>query len=73
MRFHEEAPLPQLLLALTGLLCGMAGTIMWQNPDWLVDLPEYRLAGLLVYQGMLLPPVLGIGSLIFPRMGVTAS
>lgn len=68
IRFRKESPPPQLLLALTGLLCGIAGTILWQNPEWIVDLPTYRLAGLLVYQGLLLPPVLGIGSFIFPRI-----
>jgi lysophospholipase L1-like esterase len=30
--------------------------------------PSFRLAGLLLYQGLLLPPVLGIGSFLFPRI-----
>jgi hypothetical protein len=34
----------------------------------LADPQRFRLAGLLLYQGLLLPPVLGIGSFIFPRM-----
>jgi len=67
VKFRKEPP-PQLLLALTGLLCGLAGTLMWLNPDWIVSLENYRMAGLLVYQGLLLLPVLGIGSFIFPRI-----
>jgi hypothetical protein len=57
-----------MLLAVTGLLCGIAGTLMWLDPDLILQPERYRLAGLLLYQGMLLPPVLGIGSFIFPRM-----
>ena len=68
VKFRQEAPPPQLLLALTGLLCGIAGTAMWLNPDWIATPERYRLAGLLVYQGLLLPPVLGIGSFLFPRI-----
>lgn len=68
VRFRREAPPPQMLLALTGLGCGLAGTAMWLSPDWLNSLERIRLAGLLVYQGLLLPPVLGIGSFIFPRI-----
>jgi uncharacterized protein involved in response to NO len=67
-RFRKEAPPPQMLLALTGLLCGIAGTAMGLNPQWIASPENYRLAGLLVYQGLLLPPVLGIGSFIFPRI-----
>lgn len=68
IRFRKEAPPPQMMLALTGLLCGIAGTAMWLSPDWISTPAAYRLAGLLLYQGMLLPPVLGIGSFIFPRI-----
>ncbi len=68
VKFRQEAPPPQLILALTGLLCGIAGTTMWLNPDWTATPERYRLAGLLVYQGLLLPPVLGIGSFLFPRI-----
>ncbi len=67
-KFREDAPPPQMLLALTGLVCGLAGTAMWLNPNWIASPENYRLAGLLVYQGLLLPPVLGIGSFIFPRI-----
>jgi uncharacterized protein involved in response to NO len=68
VRFRKELPPPQMLLALTGLLCGCAGTALWLDPATLNSPERYRLAGLLLYQGMLLPPVLGIGSFLFPRM-----
>jgi uncharacterized protein involved in response to NO len=66
--FRKDAPPPQMLLALTGLLCGLAGTVMLLNAGWIVSPENHRLAGLLLYQGMMLPPVLGIGSFIFPRI-----
>ncbi len=68
VRFRKEAPPPQMLLALTGLLCGISGSVMWLNADLMAQQGPLRLAGLLVYQGLLLPPVLGIGSFIFPRI-----
>lgn len=68
IRFRKDAPPPQMLLALTGLLCGIAGTIMFLLPNHFRSPESARLAGLLLYQGMLLPPVLGIGSFIFPRI-----
>lgn len=68
VRFRRDAPPPQMLLAATGLACGIAGTVLLQ-PDWsLSDPGRLRLAQLLLYQGLLLPPVLGIGSFVFPRM-----
>lgn len=68
IRFRQEPPPPQLFLALTGLLCGMAGALMFRSDSVLTSPPAYRLAGLLLYQGLLLPPVLGIGSFLFPRI-----
>lgn len=68
VRFRKEAPPPQMLLALTGLACGLAGAAMQLSPDTAMDLRRLRLANLLLYQGLLLPPVLGIGSFVFPRM-----
>lgn len=68
LRFREERPPPQLLLALTGLLCGAAGAAMLALPQIFAEARLYRLAFLLLYQGLLLPPVLGIGSFIFPRI-----
>ena len=67
-RFRREWPPPQMLLALTGLLCGLAGTALWLWPGATEEVPGRRLAGLLLYQGLLLAPVLGIGSFLFPRI-----
>lgn len=68
IRFRKEAPPPQMLLALTGLACGIAGAALQLSPATLIDPQRLRLANLLLYQGLLLPPVLGIGSFVFPRM-----
>lgn len=68
VKFRKEAPPPQMLLALTGLACGIAGAAMLQNPSTMLDPHRLRLANLLLYQGLLLTPVLGIGSFVFPRM-----
>ncbi len=66
--FRKDLPPPQLLLALTGLICGIAGATLSLLPSTGMDLSKLRLAQLLLYQGLLLPPVLGIGSFLFPRM-----
>jgi len=68
VKFGKEAPPPQMLLALTGLICGLAGTVLHLSGVSFQNLSLYRLANLLLYQGLLLPPVLGIGSFVFPRM-----
>lgn len=68
LRFRSESPPPQMVLALTGLLCGMAGTLMWLWPALTGSSAAFRLAGLLVHEGFLLLPVLGVGSFLFPRM-----
>ena len=68
VRFRQEPPPPQLLLALTGLLCGMAGALMFRSDAVLGNPASYRLASLLLYQGLLLPPVLSIGTFLFPRI-----
>ena len=67
-RFRKEMPPPQMLLALTGLGCGIAGAVMLGFPALAATPEGYRLAGLLLYQGLLLPPVLGIGAFLFPRL-----
>lgn len=68
LRYARSAPPPQMLLALTGLLCALAGTWIVRDLQNLADPVRWRLGGLLLYQGLLLPPVLGIGSFLFPRM-----
>jgi len=66
--FRRSTPPPPLLLAGTGLLCGFAGTALWLNPAWHSTAPLYRLAGLLLYQGFLLAPIMGVGVFLFPRL-----
>jgi uncharacterized protein involved in response to NO len=68
VKFRTEAPPPQLLLALTGLVCGISGAALLLSSATLLDPQRLRLANLLLYQGLLLPPVLGIGAFVFPRM-----
>ncbi len=68
VKFRKEAPPPQLLLALTGLICGITGASLLLSNATLMNLQLLRLANLLLYQGLLLPPVLGIGAFVFPRM-----
>lgn len=66
--FRKEWPPPAMLLAATGLACGIAGTILWLNPAWMERPDIRRLAGLLLYQGFLLGPVMGVGIFLFPRL-----
>lgn len=68
IRFRKVAPPPQMLLAMTGLACGIAGATMMLFPSTWLAASRLRLANLFLYQGLLLPPVLGIGSFVFPRM-----
>jgi uncharacterized protein involved in response to NO len=66
--FRKEWPPPAMLLAATGLVCGIAGTILWLNPAWVARPDIQRFAGLLLYQGFLLGPVMGVGIFLFPRL-----
>jgi uncharacterized protein involved in response to NO len=67
-RFLSESPPPQMVLAIMGLLCGMAGSVIWLRPDWMSSPAAFRMAGLLVHEGFLLLPVLGVGSFFVPRV-----
>lgn len=66
--FRKSMPPPAMLLAATGLICGIAGTVIGLNPAWLEMPGIQRLAGLLLYQGFLLGPVMGVGIFLFPRL-----
>ncbi len=68
LKFRRDAPPPQMVLALGGILSGISGAAMMIVPAWGTDPRVARLAQLLLYQGMLLLPVLGIGSFLFPRI-----
>jgi len=63
-----DAPPPAMLLTATGLLCGIAGAVMWLRDGWHNTAVTYRLAGLLLHQGFLLGPVMGVGSFLLPRL-----
>lgn len=66
--FRKESPPPPLVLAAAGILCGISGTLLWLNPEWMKTTAVYRLAGLLLNQGFLLGPVMGVGIFFFPRL-----
>ncbi len=66
--FRKDLPPPPLLLAGTGLLCGLVGVSMWCVPGWIRTPQTYQLAGLLLNQGFLLGPVMGVGIFLFPRL-----
>lgn len=59
---------PQLFLSLSGIACAIIGSLMLVFPSWQATMPIYHLARLLLFQGFLLLPILGIGSFLFPRM-----
>jgi len=68
LTWGRDSPPPHWPLTATGLLCGVAGSTLLLLPDTTASAGRLRLAHLLLYQGLLLPPVLGIGSFFFPRL-----
>jgi len=66
--FRKDAPPPQMILALAGILSALAGTALGMQESGMDDPDRKRLAQLLLHQGFLLPPVLGVGAFIFPRI-----
>ena len=66
--FRRDLPPPPLLLAAVGILCGLVGTVLWLNPAWMTSIERYRFAGLLLNQGFLLAPIMGVGIFLFPRL-----
>jgi uncharacterized protein involved in response to NO len=65
---HQDPPPPALSLALVGLSCGAVGAIMLALPRPISDPAYFRLAHLLLYQGLLLLPVLALAPLLVPRL-----
>jgi uncharacterized protein involved in response to NO len=63
-----SSPPPAMLLAAIGLACGCVGALLWLLPASLESASLHRLAGLLLYHGFLLGPVMGVGSFLFPRL-----
>lgn len=68
VRSREDRPPPQMLLALTGVACGTAGALLLSWPGMAGYAAGHRFASLLLYQGFLLAPVMGVGSFLFPRI-----
>jgi uncharacterized protein involved in response to NO len=66
--FRKSLPPPPFLLAAIGLLCGLAGMLIGCIPSLAATASLYRLAGLLLNQGFLLGPVMGVGIFLFPRL-----
>ncbi len=65
---RQEAPPPGLILATAGVLSGCFGVGMLASPG-LDEEPQAQILGrLLLYQGTLLAPVLGVGVFLFPRI-----
>ena len=63
-----DLPPPGFVLVAGGLLCAAVGTaLLLADQLGTVDPVRTRLASLLLYQGFLLLPVLGIGAFLFPR------
>jgi uncharacterized protein involved in response to NO len=63
-------PPPQMVLAFSGLIFGLTGALLLGNPFWMSGAGAWMpaLANLLLNQGLLLAPVLGVGSFLFPRI-----
>ncbi|HMP89464.1 MAG TPA: NnrS family protein [Kiritimatiellia bacterium] len=66
---RNDLPPPGMMLAAIGLICGISGTILMSlaQAGW-VNAYMYSLGRLLLYQGMILLPVLGLGVYLLPRM-----
>lgn len=70
---RTDMPPPAFLLVIMGLLCGISAAIysVAENlPDHLLGSP---LTKLLLYQGFLLLPILGVGAFLLPRILQTPS
>lgn len=65
----RDTPPPGLPVALVGLLLGglASGSLAWQRGAWMGP-AEYRLAHLMLYQGMALLGLIGVGPYVLPRL-----
>ncbi|MFU8848722.1 MAG: NnrS family protein [Opitutales bacterium] len=62
-RQRQDTPPPGFVLVLLGLLCGFVGTTLLLIPQaW-----SYAAGRLLLYQGFLVLPVMGVGAFLLPR------
>lgn len=65
---RQQLPPPGFVLAGTGIACAMAGVVMLLVENVVSgSLANYRLAKLLLYQGFVLLPILGVGAFLFRR------
>lgn len=68
-RRRTDLPPPGFVLVLLGLLCGLGGALLHAGGWDLGGLPYgYRLARVLMNEGFLLLPVLGVGGFLMPRI-----
>jgi len=71
VRLRKDMPPPAFVLVLLGQLCALAGTICllvsgaWPNGSATYEF--YQAGRLLLYQGFLLFPVMGVGAFLLPR------
>ncbi len=67
-RSRNDNPPPGFVLVPLSLFCAMAGTLLFILSNQFQLFPEsYALARTLLYQGLTIPPILGIGAFFFPR------
>lgn len=65
---RKDLPPPGFVLVAGGLLCAAVGTVLFLvDRAEGVDLFRNKLANLLLFQGFLLLPLMGIGAFLFPR------
>ncbi|QQL45703.1 NnrS family protein [Sulfuriroseicoccus oceanibius] len=65
---RKDLPPPGFLLVGAGMLCGISGTVLFLSGHALeFNATREQWAGLLLYQGFMLLPLIGIGAFLFPR------
>lgn len=67
---REDIPPPGFILVGLGWLGAMSGLVIFLlegETQFVVTGPRHRMAELLLYQGFILLPILGIGGFLFPR------
>lgn len=69
-RHRRDTPPPGFVLVALGMACGLAGTlllILTALPETGLHPAAHTLGRLLLYQGFLLLPIMGIGAFLLPR------
>ena len=66
--YRTSQPPPAMLLAGMGVGCAIAGAFLVASESWVeVTSFRFRLARLLLHEGFILMPIMGIGGFLFPR------